>query len=169
MKKCWFWKNLVSRVQNPLIKPGCISVHPRLDLDSRSAGQVQKEEGNISGDRLASLTFWNIKSLTKMKLFCIFFFKYSETRKNWCTFQVTELRCGEVRWFYQEPKTTSWVPFIGHDSLILEIKYRAVKKLELDEQTTCYISANDVIRQEAVVLNGLYRFESSSILYGKFL
>ncbi|PAV63267.1 hypothetical protein WR25_21561 isoform A [Diploscapter pachys] len=71
--------------------------------------------------------------------------------------KVTELRCGEVRWFYQEPKTTSWIPFIGHDSLILEIKYRAVKKLELDEQTTCYISENDVVRQEAVVLNGLYR------------
>ena len=47
--------------------------------------------------------------------------------------QVTELKCSEVRWFYQEPKGASWTPFNGRDSIMLEIKYRKEKRIELDE------------------------------------
>ncbi|CAL2031020.1 unnamed protein product [Caenorhabditis brenneri] len=47
--------------------------------------------------------------------------------------KVTELKCSEVRWFYQEPKTTPWIPFNGRDSHMLEIKYRKEKGIELDE------------------------------------
>ncbi|EFP08155.1 CRE-IPLA-1 protein [Caenorhabditis remanei] len=47
--------------------------------------------------------------------------------------KVTELKCSEVRWFYQEPKGASWTPFNGRDSIMLEIKYRKEKRIELDE------------------------------------
>ncbi|PIC43986.1 hypothetical protein B9Z55_004513 [Caenorhabditis nigoni] len=47
--------------------------------------------------------------------------------------KVTELKCSEVRWFFQEPKQTVWTPFNGRDSIMLEIKYRKEKKIELDE------------------------------------
>uniref|UniRef100_A0A8R1EQU9 DDHD domain-containing protein n=1 Tax=Caenorhabditis japonica TaxID=281687 RepID=A0A8R1EQU9_CAEJA len=47
--------------------------------------------------------------------------------------KVTELKCSEIRWFYQEPKATLWTPFNGRDSLMLEIKHRKEKRIELDE------------------------------------
>ncbi|CCD70557.1 Intracellular phospholipase A1 [Caenorhabditis elegans] len=47
--------------------------------------------------------------------------------------KVTELKCSEVRWFFQEPKGTLWNPFNGRDSIMLEIKYRKEKGIELDE------------------------------------
>lgn len=47
--------------------------------------------------------------------------------------KVTELKCSEVRWFYQEPKATVWIPFNGRDSIMLEIKYRKEKGIDLDE------------------------------------
>ncbi|KAL0967614.1 hypothetical protein UPYG_G00254480 [Umbra pygmaea] len=41
---------------------------------------------------------------------------------------VTELGPEEVRWFYKEDKKT-WKPFVGHDSLKIEIIYRKLCKL----------------------------------------
>lgn len=57
---------------------------------------------------------------------------------------VTELGPEEVRWFYKEDKRT-WKPFVGHDSLKIEIIYRrlvdqnqdkAVDPNEADEKET---------------------------------
>ncbi|XP_012994071.2 phospholipase DDHD1b [Esox lucius] len=41
---------------------------------------------------------------------------------------VTELGPEEVRWFYKEDKKT-WKPFVGHDSLKIEVIYRKLCKL----------------------------------------
>uniref|UniRef100_A0A1I7U5K7 DDHD domain-containing protein n=1 Tax=Caenorhabditis tropicalis TaxID=1561998 RepID=A0A1I7U5K7_9PELO len=89
--------------------------------------------------------------------------------------KVTELKCSEVRWFYQEPKSNVWIPFNGRDSMMLEIKYRKEKGIELDEAVqTIYTDSlshykMDVIDESeaengdipdkpmVVVLNGQYR------------
>ncbi|CAB3404688.1 unnamed protein product [Caenorhabditis bovis] len=47
--------------------------------------------------------------------------------------KVTELRCCEIRWFYQEPKSNVWTPLNGRDSLMLEIKYRKEHDMPLDD------------------------------------
>ncbi|XP_076833918.1 phospholipase DDHD1 [Brachyhypopomus gauderio] len=53
-------------------------------------------------------------------------------------FEVTELGPEEVRWFYKEDKKT-WKPFVGHDSLKIELMYRKVGELSpgiLDQVNT---------------------------------
>ncbi|TRY86334.1 hypothetical protein DNTS_016137 [Danionella cerebrum] len=45
---------------------------------------------------------------------------------------VTELGPEEVRWFYKEDKR-SWKPFVGHDSLKIELAYRKYCELNPDE------------------------------------
>lgn len=45
---------------------------------------------------------------------------------------VTELGPEEVRWFYKEDKRT-WKPFVGHDSLKIELIYRKFCELNPDE------------------------------------
>ncbi|KAL3049393.1 hypothetical protein OYC64_008784 [Pagothenia borchgrevinki] len=47
---------------------------------------------------------------------------------------VTELGPEEVRWFYKEDKKT-WKPFVGHDSLNIELRYR--KYCELNPVAAC--------------------------------
>ncbi|KAL7873035.1 hypothetical protein AOLI_G00121060 [Acnodon oligacanthus] len=50
---------------------------------------------------------------------------------------VTELGPEEVRWFYKEDKKT-WKPFVGHDSLNIELMYRKFCELnpvELDQES----------------------------------
>ncbi|KAI4905472.1 hypothetical protein NFI96_028102 [Prochilodus magdalenae] len=50
---------------------------------------------------------------------------------------VTELGPEEVRWFYKEDKKT-WKPFVGHDSLKIELMYRKFCELnpvELDQES----------------------------------
>lgn len=44
---------------------------------------------------------------------------------------ITELGPEEVRWFYKEDKKT-WKPFMGHDSLRIEIMYRRFCELNLE-------------------------------------
>lgn len=39
--------------------------------------------------------------------------------------EVTELEAQEVRWFYREDKR-NWKPFVGHDSLKIELAYRTL-------------------------------------------
>lgn len=45
---------------------------------------------------------------------------------------VTELGPEEVRWFYKEDKRT-WKPFVGHDSLKIELAYRKYCELNPEE------------------------------------
>uniref|UniRef100_A0AAY4CQ62 DDHD domain-containing protein n=1 Tax=Denticeps clupeoides TaxID=299321 RepID=A0AAY4CQ62_9TELE len=45
---------------------------------------------------------------------------------------VTELGPEEVRWFYKEDKRT-WKPFVGHDSLTIEVSYRKFCELNPDK------------------------------------
>uniref|UniRef100_A0A673HGB0 Phospholipase DDHD1-like n=1 Tax=Sinocyclocheilus rhinocerous TaxID=307959 RepID=A0A673HGB0_9TELE len=51
---------------------------------------------------------------------------------------VTELGPEEVRWFYKEDKRT-WKPFVGHDSLKIELAYRKF----------CELNPNEVRRRDA--------------------
>uniref|UniRef100_A0A672L1H7 Phospholipase DDHD1-like n=1 Tax=Sinocyclocheilus grahami TaxID=75366 RepID=A0A672L1H7_SINGR len=51
---------------------------------------------------------------------------------------VTELGPEEVRWFYKEDKRT-WKPFVGHDSLKIELAYRKY----------CELNPNEVKRRDA--------------------
>ncbi|XP_067240841.1 phospholipase DDHD1b isoform X2 [Chanodichthys erythropterus] len=51
---------------------------------------------------------------------------------------VTELGPEEVRWFYKEDKRT-WKPFVGHDSLKIELAYRKF----------CELNPNEVKRRDA--------------------
>uniref|UniRef100_A0A8C1ZTP2 DDHD domain containing 1b n=1 Tax=Cyprinus carpio TaxID=7962 RepID=A0A8C1ZTP2_CYPCA len=51
---------------------------------------------------------------------------------------VTELGPEEVRWFYKEDKRT-WKPFVGHDSLEIELAYRKF----------CELNPNEVRRRDA--------------------
>lgn len=51
---------------------------------------------------------------------------------------VTELGPEEVRWFYKEDKRT-WKPFVGHDSLKIEVAYRKY----------CELNPNEVKRSDA--------------------
>uniref|UniRef100_A0A0N4WST3 DDHD domain-containing protein n=1 Tax=Haemonchus placei TaxID=6290 RepID=A0A0N4WST3_HAEPC len=73
-------------------------------------------------------------------------------------FQVTELRCCEVRWFYRKNEVDKWINFNGKDSLFLEAKYRSVFSIPLDEQMTVELLENGfTFRQSVVVLEGLYK------------
>ncbi|CAI5443808.1 unnamed protein product [Caenorhabditis angaria] len=95
--------------------------------------------------------------------------------------KVTDLRCSETRWFYQEPKSTLWLPFNGRDSLMIEIKYRKEKSIELDEnmlkifndeglhtlKLDSTISDNENDERDSgkpmvVVLNGQYRVNAEN-------
>ncbi|CAI2336705.1 unnamed protein product [Caenorhabditis sp. 36 PRJEB53466] len=89
--------------------------------------------------------------------------------------KVTELKCSEVRWFYQEPKATLWTPFNGRDSIMLEIKFRREKHIELDEDTKMIYDEqlldykmdnlnldNDDEKRMVVVLNGQYRVNADN-------
>uniref|UniRef100_A0A669ETM5 DDHD domain containing 1b n=1 Tax=Oreochromis niloticus TaxID=8128 RepID=A0A669ETM5_ORENI len=79
---------------------------------------------------------------------------------------VTELGPEEVRWFYKEDKRT-WKPFVGHDSLKIEIIYRrlvdqnqdkAVDPNEADEKETA--GSSDFRAEPAVcVRGGLYEVD----------
>ncbi|XP_017331547.1 phospholipase DDHD1 isoform X2 [Ictalurus punctatus] len=46
---------------------------------------------------------------------------------------VAELGPEEVRWFYKEDKKT-WKPFVGHDSLRIELTYRKLCELNSDQE-----------------------------------
>ncbi|XP_016315410.1 phospholipase DDHD1-like [Sinocyclocheilus anshuiensis] len=63
---------------------------------------------------------------------------------------VTELGPEEVRWFYKEDKRT-WKPFVGHDSLKIELAYRKF----------CELNPNEVRRRD-VGEEAENLFESSS-------
>lgn len=52
---------------------------------------------------------------------------------------VTELGPEEVRWFYKEDKKT-WKPFVGHDSLNIELSFR--KYCELNPATGSQVSGD---------------------------
>ncbi|CAD6199751.1 unnamed protein product [Caenorhabditis auriculariae] len=86
--------------------------------------------------------------------------------------KVTELKCSEVRWFYQEPKGSSWIPFNGRDSLLLELKFRKEKNIELDDQMKAIeaemppIEVSDGESEEkpmVVVQNGQYRVDDENM------
>lgn len=48
---------------------------------------------------------------------------------------VAELGPEEVRWFYKEDKKT-WKPFVGHDSLRIELMYRKLCELNPDQESS---------------------------------
>ncbi|XP_051955051.1 phospholipase DDHD1-like [Xyrauchen texanus] len=64
---------------------------------------------------------------------------------------VTELGPEEVRWFYKEDKRT-WKPFVGHDSLKIELAYR----------TFCELNPNEVKRRDVGSEEAEDLFESAS-------
>ncbi|KAK5903964.1 hypothetical protein CgunFtcFv8_007702 [Champsocephalus gunnari] len=80
---------------------------------------------------------------------------------------VTELGPEEIRWFYKEDKRT-WKPFVGHDSLKIEIVYRRFSEQNPDkvkrpaeppeaegkEETQAESGAVDGVRAEPPVLGG---------------
>ncbi|KAF3849472.1 hypothetical protein F7725_019191 [Dissostichus mawsoni] len=80
---------------------------------------------------------------------------------------VTELGPEEIRWFYKEDKRT-WKPFVGHDSLKIEIVYRRFSEQNPDkvkrpaeppeadgkEATQAESGAVDGVRAEPPVLGG---------------
>ncbi|GMT14426.1 hypothetical protein PFISCL1PPCAC_5723 [Pristionchus fissidentatus] len=69
--------------------------------------------------------------------------------------RVTELRCGEVRWFYRRKDLDSkWIPFKGQDSIRLEIRWREDHSMEVDQQAKSILTQ---MGEEVVVLDGLYR------------
>ncbi|XP_026856632.2 phospholipase DDHD1b isoform X2 [Electrophorus electricus] len=57
---------------------------------------------------------------------------------------VTELGPEEVRWFYKEDKRT-WKPFVGHDSLNIELSYRKFCDLNLNK-----VNCQDPSKSEVV-------------------
>lgn len=85
---------------------------------------------------------------------------------------VTELGAEEVRWFYKEEKK-SWKPFIGYDSLRIELAYRRLLELsaapegepegEPAEPSTAgldVVNIGDVVKIEPVcVRSGLYEVD----------
>uniref|UniRef100_A0A8C2DNE2 DDHD domain containing 1b n=1 Tax=Cyprinus carpio TaxID=7962 RepID=A0A8C2DNE2_CYPCA len=75
---------------------------------------------------------------------------------------VTELGPEEVRWFYKEDKRT-WKPFVGHDSLEIELAYRKFCELNPNE-AGCSADETDLdsesINVDAVcVRGGLYEVD----------
>lgn len=50
--------------------------------------------------------------------------------------EVTELEAQEVRWFYREDKR-NWKPFVGHDSLKIELAYRSLCAREGVSEPVC--------------------------------
>ncbi|KAM6954266.1 phospholipase DDHD1b [Aplochiton taeniatus] len=72
---------------------------------------------------------------------------------------VTELGPEEVRWFYKEDKRT-WKPFVGHDSLKIEVIYRKFCELNPDkvkrhgpteaEETTVSPSGSDIQPEDVI-------------------
>uniref|UniRef100_A0A8C1BMW7 DDHD domain containing 1b n=2 Tax=Cyprinus carpio TaxID=7962 RepID=A0A8C1BMW7_CYPCA len=84
---------------------------------------------------------------------------------------VTELGPEEVRWFYKEDKRT-WKPFVGHDSLEIELAYRKfcelnpneVRRRDAGEEAGCSADETDLdsetINVDAVcVRGGLYEVD----------
>uniref|UniRef100_A0A4W6DLY6 DDHD domain containing 1b n=1 Tax=Lates calcarifer TaxID=8187 RepID=A0A4W6DLY6_LATCA len=67
---------------------------------------------------------------------------------------VTELGPEEVRWFYKEDKRT-WKPFVGHDSLKIEIVYRRFCEQNPDKVK----HPIDVIVEAVCVRGGLYEVD----------
>uniref|UniRef100_A0A671UX93 DDHD domain containing 1b n=1 Tax=Sparus aurata TaxID=8175 RepID=A0A671UX93_SPAAU len=66
---------------------------------------------------------------------------------------VTELGPEEVRWFYKEDKRT-WKPFVGHDSLKIEIVYRRFCEQNPDKVNDIRVSVEAVC-----VRGGLYEVD----------
>ncbi|KAE8586567.1 hypothetical protein XENTR_v10021702 [Xenopus tropicalis] len=80
---------------------------------------------------------------------------------------VTELSPEEVRWFYKEDKKT-WKPFIGYDSLRIELAYRklweltaaAAKDQSGEEEELDVVTIGDFVKVEPVcVRSGLYEVD----------
>ncbi|XP_069805469.1 phospholipase DDHD1 isoform X2 [Dendropsophus ebraccatus] len=81
---------------------------------------------------------------------------------------VTELGAEEVRWFYKEEKK-SWKPFIGYDSLRIELAYRRLLELSTEGEPAGdgetgggldLINIGDVAKIEPVcVRSGLYEVD----------
>uniref|UniRef100_I3IZN2 DDHD domain containing 1b n=1 Tax=Oreochromis niloticus TaxID=8128 RepID=I3IZN2_ORENI len=82
---------------------------------------------------------------------------------------VTELGPEEVRWFYKEDKRT-WKPFVGHDSLKIEIIYRRLvdqnqdkavdpNELSVSEQITEPVHNGGTSVEAVCVRGGLYEVD----------
>ncbi|KAM3871223.1 phospholipase DDHD1 [Diretmus argenteus] len=76
---------------------------------------------------------------------------------------VTELGPEEVRWFYKEDKKT-WKPFVGHDSLKIEIMFR--KFCELNPGTADSRGSADGGQPNGVEGSGLDGEESTGSVHG---
>ncbi|KAG8449203.1 hypothetical protein GDO86_016029 [Hymenochirus boettgeri] len=81
---------------------------------------------------------------------------------------VTELGPEEVRWFYKEDKKT-WKPFIGYDSLRIELAYRKLDELtrerEGDKQTEGEKEAADV---DPLTIGDLVKIEPVCVRSGLY-
>ncbi|XP_070842965.1 phospholipase DDHD1b [Chaetodon trifascialis] len=79
---------------------------------------------------------------------------------------VTELGPEEVRWFYKEDKRT-WKPFVGHDSLKIEIVYRRFCEHNPDKidpaeaQTKEATSSGEIQPDGSALVGGSVRAESA--------
>ncbi|KAG7220749.1 hypothetical protein INR49_031992 [Caranx melampygus] len=83
---------------------------------------------------------------------------------------VTELGPEEVRWFYKEDKRT-WKPFVGHDSLKIELVYRKFCELNPDKvkprsdpaefEVKDAVSPNEAQPETVIVDSSIFRAEQS--------
>ncbi|XP_058234777.1 phospholipase DDHD1b [Hemibagrus wyckioides] len=79
--------------------------------------------------------------------------------------EVTELEAQEVRWFYREDKR-NWKPFVGHDSLKIELAHRTLCALRdaregvfEPEDSVCESVCEDAGVEAVCVRGGLYEVD----------
>ncbi|KAE9555422.1 hypothetical protein FO519_001359 [Halicephalobus sp. NKZ332] len=75
--------------------------------------------------------------------------------------RVTELQCGEIRWFVKKEGESKWTPLKGYDSLIIEVAWRRRNDIAIDPSTALLL--DEIPKTEnVIVLDGLYMLDENS-------
>ncbi|KAL6477591.1 hypothetical protein MHYP_G00134260 [Metynnis hypsauchen] len=123
--------------------PGCPSrSSTNADADAAVAATAYLTNADASNHLLYSESDGNVSPLESRK----------RTRSGCASSRhrlevVTELGPEEVRWFYKEDKKT-WKPFVGHDSLNIELMYRKFCELnpvELDQEGAAAVGSEETV------------------------
>uniref|UniRef100_A0A0K0DW07 DDHD domain-containing protein n=1 Tax=Strongyloides stercoralis TaxID=6248 RepID=A0A0K0DW07_STRER len=74
--------------------------------------------------------------------------------------KVSPLTVHEVRWFYKRNNETKWIPFKGYDSINIELHYRQMFGVPIEEEAKHLLDeCSDSI--DIIVMDGLYQLDSA--------
>ncbi len=74
--------------------------------------------------------------------------------------KVCELTGSEIRWFYKDDAVdTTWLPFKGYDSLVLEYAYRRRHNIPMDMEMIKW--EKELVVAGGIVLDGIYQINDA--------